>query len=307
MTPPLTDAELAASLDGGFTSAHADVNGVRLHYVAGGGQGTPLILLGGWPQTWWQFHKIMPALAAEHRVVAVDIRGQGGSAKPADGYDKRTMAADVHALIRHLGYEQADVAGHDIGGMVAEAVAALYPDTVRRLVVLDVPHPDESVLSLPLLPQGDQDAGITGAEQGPGTAYLWWFAFNQVPGLPEALLEGRERVLVDWLCRYMLRDQASIDDDAREVYARALAAPGAVRAGNAWYQAFVQDVADLAEYPPLSAPVLGLACPGNMPLIRGGLAERAADLTVAEVPDSGHYLPEEQPEFVADSMLRFLR
>src|ERR1700736_5094596 len=94
MSSTMSDAELARSLEGGFVSSHAEVNGVRLHYVAGG-RGEPLVLLGGGPQTWWEFHKIMPALAEPRRVIAVDLRGMGGSDKPAGGYDKKTMAAGV--------------------------------------------------------------------------------------------------------------------------------------------------------------------------------------------------------------------
>ncbi|MDT7614624.1 MAG: hypothetical protein QOF00_2071, partial [Pseudonocardiales bacterium] len=91
------DAELVRSLPGDFRNGYANVNGVRLHYVAGG-QGEPLILLPGWPQTWWQYHKIMPSLAARYRVIAVDLRGMGGSGKPQDGYDKKTMARDIYEL-----------------------------------------------------------------------------------------------------------------------------------------------------------------------------------------------------------------
>ncbi|MFF3676756.1 alpha/beta fold hydrolase [Streptomyces sp. NPDC002120] len=148
----LDDASLAASLDGGFTSHHAEVNGTRLHYVQGG-SGEPLVLLGGWPQTWWQWHKVMPALARRHRVIAVDLRGMGGSAKPESGYDKKTMAADVRALLTHLGLERAHVAGHDIGAMVAYAFAANHPEATGRVALLDVSHPEEAWAQMPLLPR----------------------------------------------------------------------------------------------------------------------------------------------------------
>ena len=102
----------------GFTNNYADANGIRLHFVQGGA-GQPLFLLGGWPQTWWQFHNIMPDLAKHFRVIAVDIRGQGTSSRPSTGYDKKTMAGDIHALARSLGYQRIYIAGHDIGAMVA--------------------------------------------------------------------------------------------------------------------------------------------------------------------------------------------
>src|SRR4029077_14821341 len=92
-----SDAALDASLPGDFRNGYAEVNGTRIHYVEGG-KGTPVLLLPGWPQTWWEFHKIMPELAKRHRVIAVDLRGMGGSAKPGLGYDKKNMAKDIHEL-----------------------------------------------------------------------------------------------------------------------------------------------------------------------------------------------------------------
>lgn len=295
----LTDAELAASLEGDFTSAYAEVNGVRLHYVAGG-EGEPLVLLGGWPQTWWQFHKVMPELARHHRVIAVDLRGMGGSAKPASGYDKKTMARDIHELVRHLGYERAHLAGHDIGAMVAYAYAANHPEAVGRLALLDVAHPDATWKQLTLIPEGGADW-----EQGPGI-YLWWFALNHVKGLPEQLLEGRSGILNDWLFGYMLADQSSIDERSRAVYAQAYATPDAIRAGNAWYQAFTQDMADFETYEPVRTPILGLAGEVNDGYLRGRLAEHGTDVRVVSVTGSGHYLPEERPETVVKELVEFL-
>src|SRR5882762_6302115 len=122
-----SDAALAASLPGDFRNAYAEVNGTRIHYVEGG-KGTPVLLRPGWPQTWWEFHKIMPELAKQHRVIAVDLRGMGGSAKPGLGYDKKNMAKDIHELTQALGCKQVNIAGHDIGAMVAYSFAANYPD-----------------------------------------------------------------------------------------------------------------------------------------------------------------------------------
>src|SRR5476649_359473 len=121
----VSDAALVKSLPG-FKNSYADVNGVRLHYVQGG-KGEPLVLLPGWPETWWTFHKIMPALAQQYTVITVDLRGMGNSSKPADGYDKKTMAKDIYELVKSLGYDRANVAGHDIGSAVAYSYAQNYP------------------------------------------------------------------------------------------------------------------------------------------------------------------------------------
>ncbi|MGW6843027.1 alpha/beta fold hydrolase [Streptomyces sp. NPDC054958] len=290
---PLADAALAASLDGGFTSHHAEVNGTRLHYVEGG-SGTPLVLLGGWPQTWWQWNKVLPALAGRYRVIAVDLRGMGGSAKPDTGYDKKTMAADVHALLLHLGLERAHVVGHDIGAMVAYAFAANHPEATDRIALLDVSHPEEAWTQMPLLPR-------------PGLRHLWWFAFNQVQGLPEQLLAGRYHLLLDELFAGMTADPAAIDDRSRAVYARAYDSPDAIRAGNAWYRAFRQDIDDLAGYSPVTAPLLALGGEhSNYERLLAAVPALGTDTRVVRVDGCGHYLPEERPEVVTAELTRFL-
>ncbi|MEO3973829.1 alpha/beta hydrolase [Streptomyces sp. CAU 1734] len=301
---PLSDDALARRLGPGFSSRHAEVNGIRLHYVEGG-TGEPLILLGGWPQTWWQWNKVMPELARRYRVIAVDLRGMGGSGKPDGGYDKKTMARDIRELIRHLGLAEASIAGHDIGAMVAHAHAANHPEATTRAVLLDVAHPDASLSALTLLPGPDQHTGSV-VEDGDRT-YLWWFAFNQIRGLPERLLEGRFGSLVDWLFTYMAHDPDSLDDFSRQVYARAYATPEAVRAGNRWYQAFNHDIADERTYGPVTVPLLVLGGDhSNYAYLRDLMPAKGTDVTVREVADCGHYIPEEQPRAVIDALTAFL-
>ncbi|WP_330358853.1 alpha/beta hydrolase [Streptomyces chartreusis] len=299
-----SDTALANSLDGDFASHYADVNGTRLHYVVGG-SGEPLFLLGGWPQTWWQWNKVMPELARHYRVFAVDLRGMGSSAKPAEGYDKKTMARDIYELARHLGLERVHIAGHDIGAMVAYAHAANHPEATGKIALLDVPHPDDGWSSFGLLPEPDQhvDSAIEVGER----SYLWWFAFNQVKDLPAALLEGRIRLLVDWLFERQAKDPGSIDDYSREVYARAYESAEAVRAGNAWYQAFHQDIVDARSYAPVSAPTLALGGDeSNYAYLRDLMPTKATDVRVVEVASCGHYVPEEQPQSVIDELIAFL-
>ncbi|MFD7629839.1 alpha/beta fold hydrolase [Streptomyces sp. NPDC059851] len=294
-TTALDDASLAASLDGGFTSRHVDVDGVRLHYVEGGDPaGAPLVLLGGWPQTWWQWRKVLPALARRYRVIAVDLRGMGGSAKPEGGYDKKTLARDIHGLLGRLGIESAHVVGHDIGAMVAYAFAANHPDATRKVALLDVSHPHGGWAAMPLLPRED-------------LRHLWWFAFNQVHGLPEQLLSGRYRILLDWLFGAMTTRQEDIDEHARAVYARAYDTPDAIRAGNDWYRAFPQDIADMATYAPVTAPLLALGGEhSNHERLVADVPALGTDTRVVRVDGSGHYLPEENPRAVVEELTRFL-
>lgn len=286
-----SDETLVRSLPG-FRSGYANVNGIRMHYVAGG-QGRPLVLVPGWPETWWEFHKIMPALATRYRVIAVDMRGQGGSDKPAGGYDKKTMARDIHELVRHLGYSTVDIAGHDIGAMVAFSFAVNHPETTRTVTVMDVAHPDENLFKIPMLAPPGQPVN------------LWWFAFNQVHGLPEQLLTGRFGYLVDWLFDNLLVNPSSVDDRTRAVYARAYSQPDAIRAGNAWYQAFYQDIEDQRTYQKVTAPMLGLAAQYNDTLAYV-LPAKGTDVRLGKITGSGHFLPEEQPDAVVKALTDFL-
>ena len=288
----LSDETLARSLGGDFTSRHAEVAGTRLHYVIGG-TGSPLVLLPGWPETWWQFHKIMPALAENYRVIAVDLRGMGGSGKPVNGYDKKTMAGDIHELVRQLGYDQVDIAGHDIGAMVAQSLGNNYPAMARKIALLDVAHPDESLYQLTLIPQPGQPF------------FLWWFAFNQVAGLPEQLLTGRFRLLTDYLCALMLENPDAITDHDRAIYAAAYSSADAIRAGNGWYQTFGQDIVDANGYAELTMPILGLAASGNYQYLADLLPRKAIDVQVREVANTGHYLVEEQPDVIIAELRKF--
>lgn len=296
----ISDEALVKSLPG-FTNGYADVDGVRLHYVVGG-KGEPLVLLPGWPETWWTFHKIMPALAEHYTVITVDLRGMGGSSKPADGYDKKTMAKDVYGLVKSLGYNKVNIAGHDIGSAVAYAYAENYPQATGKLVMMEFPHPDESLTKFPLLPA----QGPVGDKVGSSRPFLWWFAFNQVNGLPEQLLAGRIRVEQDWLFKYFLVNEDAVDARDRAVYEQAYNSADAIRASNGWYQAFTQDVADNKTYGALDMPVLVLAGPAYQ-WMKAVVGKKAADLTALAVPNSGHFVQEEQPEFVSKTVIDFLQ
>ncbi|PRY04434.1 alpha/beta fold hydrolase [Paraburkholderia sp. BL25I1N1] len=298
-TYAMSDNALVKSLPG-FKNEYAEVDGIRLHYVTGG-QGSAVLLLPGWPETWWGYHKIMPELAKTHRVYAVDIRGMGSSDKPPGGYDKKTMANDLSELIHQLGYEKVDVVGHDIGAMVAFSLAANHPEQVRKLVMLDVAHPSAGYLKLPLLPE----AGTFGDKIDEDHPYLWWFAFHQVKGLPEDLLQGRAGLEQAWFFRYMLKDETAIDARDRAVYAAAYSSRDAIRASNGWYQAFPQDIADSGTYKPMIMPVLGLGGPGYSRL-KASLDASAPGSTTLRVEGSGHFIAEEKPAALLFDLNGFL-
>src|ERR687889_1913822 len=154
-----------------FTHHMATVNnGTQIHYVMGG-QGDPVVLLHGWPETWYAWRHVMPALAQNYTVIAPDLRGLGDSSKPTTGYDGKTVAEDIHQLVTQLGFKDSFLVGHDLGVLVAFSYAAAHPSEVERLVVMEVPPP-----------------GFFPPPQVNGGPPLWWILFHQTPDVPEALV-----------------------------------------------------------------------------------------------------------------------
>jgi pimeloyl-ACP methyl ester carboxylesterase len=296
----LSDAALIKKVPG-FTNGYAQVNGIKVHYVTGG-QGEPLVLLPGWPETWWSYHNMMPILAKKYKVIVVDIRGMGTTDKPANGYDKKTIAEDIYELVKKLGYDKVNMAGHDIGAQVAHSFAANHPEATAKLVILDVPHPDPSWLSIPLLPA----KGTFTNKLDPAHPYLWWFAFHQVKEMPEKILAGRVYLEHDWFFKYMLVNEKAVDDFDKAVYANAYDSPDGIRAGNEWYQAFNQDIDDFKTYKKLEMPVLGIGGPGYG-WLAAVLPSEAVNVKVMEVKDSGHFIGEEKPQEVATFIIDFLK
>ena len=296
-----SDEELIKQFPG-FRNQYATVNGVRLHYVEGG-SGQPLICLPGWPQTWFSFHPIAAQLAREYRVIIVDIRGMGSSDKPESGYDKKTMAQDIYALMQHLGLAKAALLGHDIGGMVAASFAFNHPEATEKLILADGAHPSEGMRYMSLLPA----PGAFGSKMDGHQPYVWWMAFNQVMGLPEKLLEGRFQHLLDYLFAYVMLDDSKMPAFDRAVYAAAYNSADSIRAANAWYQAFEQDMVDANTYAPLTMPVLGIGSNVSFENMKMGLPAMAPNSQVIGILDSGHYMFEEKPEQVLAAVLGSLQ
>ncbi|KGO82538.1 alpha/beta hydrolase [Flavobacterium beibuense F44-8] len=288
-----SDEELVRQLPG-FKNGYMAVNGTELHYVEGG-EGNPIILLPGWPQTWWAYHKVMPILATKFKVIAIDIRGMGSSHKPMEGYDKKNMALDVYMLVDKLGYNSVAIAGHDIGAHVAYSFAAQFKEVTSNLIMLDTPHPDPSMYSLPMLP-------IPGLDY----TYPWWVAFNQVKNLPEQLLEGKMDIVTEWIFSQMLQDKDCVSEFDKKVYASAYNTADAIRASNAWYQAFGQDINDSKSYTKLTMPVCAVGGTGY-DMLQGALQGQAEDLQLFRLDGCGHFILEEQPDIVAGIIMEFLQ
>jgi len=287
-----SDEELIKSLPN-FSNHYAEVNGTRLHYVSGG-QGEPLILIPGYPETWWAYHKVMPLLASRYYVVVAEMRGMGSSDKSVSGYDKKNMAKDIYELVKILGLEKVNIGGHDIGAHVAFSFAANYPETTSKLIILDTPHPDENMYQLPMLP-------IPGANY----LYPWWLAFNQVKELPEQLLEGRMDILINYLFNNLIIDKQSITDFDKSIYTSAYNSIEAIRASNAWYQAFPQDIEDQKAYDKLCMPVIGIGGSGYQ-MLQMSLTNTAVNLQLKKIEKSGHFILSEKPNDVAEYIIEFL-
>jgi pimeloyl-ACP methyl ester carboxylesterase len=244
------------------------------------------------------WRKILPALAEHYTVVAPDLRGAGGSDAPAEGYDKKTLAGDVHGLLTQLGLDRdVHIVGHDIGAMVAYAYAAAHRDEVGKLVLAEAPIPDQSLYQAPSL-----------TPKGPG---FWNFGFFSLPnGLPEQIVDGREALWVDRFTDSMEVQKSGISDDDVDEYARYLQDDAHLRASFAYFRALPQDVADNAEYrkTKLAMPVLALGARASLAdTVPAQVGQYATTVRGGVIENSGHWIFEEQPGELTDQLLRFLQ
>ena len=265
---------------------------MRLHYVRAGA-GDPVVLLHGWPQTWYEWKRIIPTLADRYTVIAPDLRGLGDSARPATGYDKRTLARDIHELVAHLGFRRIFLVGHDWGGPVAYAYASAHPDDVRRLVILDVAIPGAG---LERIPQASREGG------------LWHLSFHGVRDLPEALISGRERTYLSWFYRAGAYDPTAISEEEIDEYVRCYSSPGGLRAGFEYYRAIWDDVDHNRENAKhkLEMPVLALGGErGFGAATKISMEQLAHDVRGGVIERCGHWIAEEQPEHLIKQLLEF--
>ncbi len=285
----------------GMTHHTTKVNGVRLHY-AEAGKGDPVLLLPGWPENWYAWRKMVPLLVAQNRrVIVLDPRGYGDSDKPASGYDLDTAAADVHAFIAAAGLARPggiDIVSHDLGAWIGYALASAHPGDVRRLVISEVTIPDPNAKT----PIPDEVANIK----------TWHVAFNRLPDLPEALMQGRESVFLNWLFDHKAAQPAKIDAAARDEFIRAFSVPGTTVAFLSYYREMFS-AAGLKRMgerraKPLPMPVLTVGGKEGLGEMLGqsfkGLATNTQPVVLA---GCGHYLPEECPTEFIDVIERFWR
>jgi len=268
----------------------AKVNGISLFYRLIG-NGSPVVLLHGYTQTGHMWNPLIADLAKQHTVIIPDLRGAGASEKPVSGYDKKNMANDIHELVKLLGYDKAAIVGHDIGLMVAYAYAAQFPEETERLVLMDA-----------FLP------GIGDWKEVWLLRDLWHFHFYGK--VPLALVKDRERIYFEHFWNDFAADpKHSIPELDRQIYAKAYAQEGGMRAGFEYFKNFEQDAKDFLIFSArkLEMPVLvltGEKGSGNFLIVQTKLVANHVDGKI--IKSSGHWLMEEATEPVTTLLLEFL-
>jgi pimeloyl-ACP methyl ester carboxylesterase len=286
----------------GLTNARHEtvsVNGVKLHYVVDG-DGDPVVLVPGWPESWYAWRQVMPELVRNgRRVFAIDPRGFGDSEKPLSGYDPDTTANDLHAFIEALGLASGggvDIVGHDVGTWIAFNHATRFPNDVRRLVLTDAAIPGVSS------PPG-------GVPDRAKNIKTWHFAFNRLDELPEILVKDRERTFLIWLFANKTLRKGTFDEAAIDEYVRVLSSPGATRSGFEYFRAAFDDGAisqAKIKSARLTMPVLALGGEGGVSdALLKTMQTLGDDVHGGVIAGCGHYLPEERPEELARAILDF--
>jgi pimeloyl-ACP methyl ester carboxylesterase len=286
--PALAGAQASSNA---IQSRFAEVDGIKLHYLAAG-HGPAVILLHGYTQTSLMWRPLIPKLADRFTVIAPDLPGIGDSDIPQNGLDMKSAAIRIHALARSLGIQKARVVGHDIGLMVAYAYAAQFPDEVEKLAVMDA-----------FLP------GVPGWELAYDNPNFWHFRFHGPT--PEALVSGRENIYFAYFWNDLAADGTrSLPDKDRDAYVAAYARPGRMRAGWAYFASWPDTAKDFAQMAQtkLTMPVLSIAGEKASAAILGPQMKTVAtNVQVIVLKDTGHWLMEERPEETMNALVEFLQ
>ena len=261
-------------------------------YVRVGGAGPAVLLLHGYGETGDMWAPLAAQLVRDHTVIVPDLRGLGLSSQPAGGYDKKTQAQDMAGVLDSLKIDKVDLVTHDIGNMVGYAFAAQYPDRVRKFVIIDAPLP-----------------GIGPWDDIIRSHALWHFSFYG-PDV-ERLVKGRERIYLDRFWNEFSADPKKFDEASRKHYAALYAAAGAMHAGFEQFKAFDQDAADNKAFVAkgmLSMPILAIGGEKSFgPMMGTVMRAAASNVQTAVVPNSGHWVMEENPVATIKMIQDFLK
>ena len=272
----------------GFKSEIAHVNGVNIHYVTGG-QGEPLVLIHGFGQNWYMWNRLLPELSKHFTIIAPDLRGVGESGKPSSGYDKKTMATDIHELVKKLGFTEVKVAGHDIGLMVAYAYAAQFGSEVKKLALMDALLPGVEPVWSEL------------------NGKLWWFGFFGWSASGE-VVAGKERLFLTNFWPVVGHVNDAFTKDETEEFVRAYSVKGATTGAFHWFGAFPQDAKDNQVFmkQKLKMPLLAMGGEFQSASFLADHSRLVADqVTETKIMGSGHWMVQEKTEQVLKGLLDF--
>lgn len=271
--------------------------GIRIRFaIAGSGPATAL-LIHGYPETALAWRKVVrPLVEAGYRVIAPDLRGAGGSARPIHGYDKATLADDCLQILNSLDIrEPILVVGHDIGLMVAYAFARRHGKRTRGLVAIDAPLPGTAAFDKVSLDD----------------TRVWHFHFHQAQDIPEALTSGREALYLERFWHDLAYDAGAIETDVKAEYLASFTGPGGMRAGFELYRAFNTDAEtnryELAHEGRLKIPVLAISGESSAfaPIMKDMMKEVAEQVLFEVIPRSGHWIAEENPTDLVKALITF--
>lgn len=283
-------------LPAGFVSRTAVVKDFKTHYIIGGSGDPVVIVHGGW-DSWWAWHRIIPSLAERHTVILPALRGLAKSSKPAGGYDADNLGDDLYQLLTtQLGLERFAVAGHDWGAMAAYTLAAQFPDSVTKLAIFEMAIPGVGMMEQAMVP-------------APGGQFLWHMAWHSVPDIPEMLLPGHLREYMQWFFTYFGSVPDAVSKESIDQYVELYSEAGALRAFMKYYQNFWVHAEQVKKHMArkLPMPVLGYggdACLAD--LTRLCMEQLADDVTGGVIPNCGHWIAEEAPDFVGARLGEFL-
>jgi pimeloyl-ACP methyl ester carboxylesterase len=277
----------------GITHYRVEVNGTRLHYIEAGTTGSPILLVHGFPESWWAFRKLIPILAKNHRVFAVDLRGFGDSDNGPGVYDSKTSAEDLHALIGRLNVGPVHLTGQDISGATVFRLASMHPEDVLSFTAIEM-----GLAGFGLERLGDVTHGGS-----------WHIGVLAAPGIPEMLFVGRERELLgEWAFPTMTAVKSSVTNADIDEFVRTYSRPNGWRGAIGLYQSMLQEGAEikkLANRHPLTMPVLAVGAGGG-PFTASTMSQAVGtDISTVSIEGVGHYVAMESPEKLAKSILDF--
>lgn len=280
-----------------FRRRFVESGGIRFHIVDGG-VGPVVVLIAGFPQTAYAWRRVQPLLADSYRTIAVDLPGQGYSDKPLHGYDTQTTASRINALLKSLGVQRHFYVGHDIGSWVGFPYAHRFAADLDGIVFIDGNIPGITLKA---------EVSVT----SPSNWRSWHFLFNAVDDLPEALIAGRERILIEWFFNKKTANaMAAFEPADVDEYVKSYASLGGLRGMLGYYRAVEEDMRQnqMLIADKIKVPVLALGGDvGSAPDICERMQPLGIRVSGGQIKDCGHYIPEEQPEQLASELLAFFK